>query len=41
MVRVQPFAAVRPLPNIAARVASVPYDVVNATEARQLAASKG
>jgi uncharacterized protein (DUF1015 family) len=38
MVRVQPFAAVRPLPNIAARVASVPYDVVNATEARQLAA---
>ncbi|MHC5008994.1 MAG: DUF1015 domain-containing protein, partial [Planctomycetota bacterium] len=38
MVRVQPFAAVRPLPNLAARVASVPYDVVNAAEARQLAA---
>ena len=38
MVRVRPFAAVRPLPNLAARVASVPYDVVNAAEARQLAA---
>jgi uncharacterized protein (DUF1015 family) len=38
MVRVQPFAAVRPLPNLAARVASVPYDVVNTAEARQLAA---
>jgi uncharacterized protein (DUF1015 family) len=38
MVRVKPFAAVRPLPNIAARVASVPYDVVTAQEARQLSA---
>ena len=38
MVRVQPFAAVRPLPNLAARVASVPYDVVNVAEAQQLAA---
>jgi len=38
MVRVQPFAAVRPLPSLAARVASVPYDVVNTAEARQLAA---
>jgi uncharacterized protein (DUF1015 family) len=38
MVRVQPFAAVRPLPNIAARVASVPYDVVNTAEARRLVA---
>jgi uncharacterized protein (DUF1015 family) len=38
MVRVQPFAAVRPLPNLAARVASVPYDVVSTDEARQLAA---
>ncbi|MHC4217066.1 MAG: DUF1015 domain-containing protein [Planctomycetota bacterium] len=38
MVRVQPFAAVRPLPSLAARVASVPYDVVNTDEARQLAA---
>ncbi|MHC4967090.1 MAG: DUF1015 domain-containing protein [Planctomycetota bacterium] len=39
MVRVQPFAAVRPLPNVAARVASVPYDVVSTAEARQLAAA--
>jgi uncharacterized protein (DUF1015 family) len=38
MVRIQPFAAVRPLPSLAARVASVPYDVVNTDEARQLAA---
>jgi uncharacterized protein (DUF1015 family) len=38
MVRVQPFAAVRPLPNLAAQVASVPYDVVNVAEAQQLAA---
>ena len=38
MVRVQPFAAVRPLPNLAARLASVPYDVVNVAEAQQLAA---
>ncbi|MHC4100054.1 MAG: DUF1015 domain-containing protein [Planctomycetota bacterium] len=38
MVRVHPFAALRPLPNLAARVASVPYDVVNTAEARRLAA---
>jgi uncharacterized protein (DUF1015 family) len=38
MVRVQPFSAVRPPPNIAARLASVPYDVVNTGEARRLAA---
>ncbi|MHC4414845.1 MAG: DUF1015 domain-containing protein [Planctomycetota bacterium] len=38
MVRVHPFAAVRPLPNIAARVASVPYDVIGTEEARSLAA---
>jgi uncharacterized protein (DUF1015 family) len=38
MVRVQPFAAVRPLPNLAARVASLPYDVVTTDEARRLAA---
>ena len=38
MVRFRPFAALRPLPNLAARVASVPYDVVNRDEAARLAA---
>ena len=37
MLRIKPFAAVRPLPNIAAQVSSVPYDVVNTDEARKLA----
>ncbi len=38
MVRVQPYIAVRPRPGLAARVASVPYDVVSTAEARALAA---
>ena len=38
MVKVRPFAAIRPVPNMAARVASPPYDVVTTGEARQLAA---
>jgi uncharacterized protein (DUF1015 family) len=33
-----PFRALRPVPEAAARVASVPYDVVNAAEAQALAA---
>ena len=33
-----PFHALRPAPETAARVASVPYDVVSTAEARQLAA---
>lgn len=33
-----PFAALRPVPQAAARVAAVPYDVVNTEEARALAA---
>jgi len=37
MLRVKPFAAVRPQPHLAARVASVPYDVVDTAEARKLA----
>jgi len=37
MLRVHPFAAFRPEPNLAPRVASVPYDVVNTAEARELA----
>ncbi len=38
MLRIKPFAALRPLPNIAAQVSSVPYDIVTTAEARQLAA---
>jgi uncharacterized protein (DUF1015 family) len=37
MLRLRPFAALRPRPEIAARVACVPYDVVNTAEARELA----
>lgn len=37
MLRVNPFAALRPKPDVAAEVASVPYDVVDTEEARQLA----
>jgi uncharacterized protein (DUF1015 family) len=38
MSSLSPFRALRPAPEAAARVASVPYDVVNADEARALAA---
>jgi uncharacterized protein (DUF1015 family) len=38
MLRIRPFSAVRPVPNLAARVASLPYDVVTTDEARALAA---
>ncbi|MEM8834751.1 MAG: DUF1015 family protein [Planctomycetota bacterium] len=37
MLRVKPFTALRPVPDLAASVASVPYDVVNTAEARALA----
>lgn len=37
MLRIHPFPAIRPLPNLAARLASVPYDVVTTAEARRLA----
>ena len=37
MVQLHPFAALRPTPSVAARVASVPYDVVNRAEAARLA----
>ncbi|MGE4053761.1 MAG: DUF1015 domain-containing protein [Vicinamibacterales bacterium] len=37
MVNVRPFRALRPKPSIAAQIAAVPYDVVNAEEARSLA----
>jgi uncharacterized protein (DUF1015 family) len=38
MALIYPFAALRPAPEAAARVAAVPYDVVNTDEARALAA---
>ena len=38
MSAIYPFAALRPVPKAAAVVAAVPYDVVNAQEARALAA---
>jgi uncharacterized protein (DUF1015 family) len=37
MAALEPFRALRPAPSAAARVAAVPYDVVNADEARSLA----
>ena len=37
MLRVRPFAALRPRQDVAERVASVPYDVVDTAEARALA----
>jgi uncharacterized protein (DUF1015 family) len=37
MATLYPFRALRPQPDLAARVASVPYDVVNTDEARALA----
>jgi uncharacterized protein (DUF1015 family) len=39
MSLVKPFRALRPLPELAAAVAAVPYDVVNTEEARTLASS--
>ncbi|MHC5002107.1 MAG: DUF1015 domain-containing protein [Planctomycetota bacterium] len=38
MLRTKPFAALRPPAHLAARVASLPYDVVTTEEARQIAA---
>ena len=37
-MRINPFQALRPTPDLAAEVASVPYDTVNTNEARALAA---
>ncbi|MBN1654731.1 MAG: DUF1015 domain-containing protein [Deltaproteobacteria bacterium] len=39
MLRINPFAALRPLPQFSAHVASVPFDVLSAAEARAIAAS--
>lgn len=38
MALIRPFRALRPTPSVAARVAAVPYDVVNTDEARAIAA---
>jgi len=38
MASIRPFRALRPVPEVASRVSSVPYDVVNTEEARALAA---
>jgi len=37
MSQIKPFRAYRPKAELASRVASVPYDVINTAEARQLA----
>jgi uncharacterized protein (DUF1015 family) len=39
-VRLQPFRALRPKPELASEVAAVPYDVVNRSEAAELARGK-
>jgi uncharacterized protein (DUF1015 family) len=39
-VRLHPFRAIRPVPELAAEVAAVPYDVVNRSEAAKLAEGK-
>ena len=38
MATIQPFAALRPKPDLAARICELPYDVMSSEEARQLAA---
>ena len=40
MVRVKPFAAIRPPKNLVTEVAAPPYDVLNSVEARQMAGEK-
>lgn len=40
MAHLTPFRALRPVPSVASRVASVPYDVVTTEEARALAADE-
>ena len=37
MVQVRPFPGIRPATALAAQVACLPYDVVNSTEAKELA----
>ena len=37
MARIEPFKGIRPRPDMAERVASPPYDVMNSREAREMA----
>ncbi len=39
-MKISPFCALRPVPDLAAKMASLPYDVMDADEARALAADK-
>ncbi len=41
MAMVRPFRGLRPQPELAAKIASPPYDVINSDEARQMAAGNG
>ena len=36
MAEIRPFRAVRPVPELAAKVAALPYDVMSSEEARQM-----
>src|SRR5215471_18550193 len=38
MATIRPFAALRPKPDLAARICELPYDVMSSEEARQIAA---
>ena len=38
MITIKPFAALRPKPELAARICELPYDVMSSEEARQIAA---
>src|SRR5512136_318445 len=38
MARIKPFAALRPKPDLAARICELPYDVMSTAEAREIAA---
>src|SRR5271167_2922241 len=38
MATIKPFAALRPKPELAARICELPYDVMSSDEARQMAA---
>ncbi|GAM08129.1 hypothetical protein OR1_00400 [Geobacter sp. OR-1] len=40
MAKIKPFRAVRPVKNLASRVAAPPYDVMDAAEAREMAAGE-
>jgi uncharacterized protein (DUF1015 family) len=39
MATIKPFRALRPKPELAARICELPYDVMSSAEAREIAAS--